>query len=477
MRWKVGLLLSLIAGIGFWFLRVPAGPSATGDLATVDRPHARPQPLAVESGFRAGIEAALKLPHAESHAEIDRVIGLWAGRVGARDAAWFLEKCLSEYPRGMPSMRKERWLAVLKDLASRRPLEAGLLLERKDRLGEDDGSVLMREWAAKSPREALSWGKQGDDKRARWLMLHGHILTLAWAAQDLDGLLAWLQLGNNDVQAGAAMRAFMELRGIAAVREWLETFGGEGSTLSMFVRMAAAELVAAEIQAGEGRQAVMSWVESREDPVERWQALQQVLPRMVAREPRETVEWLERLSPQEGFPDWLAETSMNEWAAQDLKAAGEWLNRHRGSAAVDSYIWGYAVQLAIADPEAALEWSKELKGGIDGGSGFIASGDVNVGPHYNAEYLEQIIAVTASAVAYLEDPDHPGVALDQRLALRYMPQLIRESPGAEPQIRMVRSPPLACTLFFDGMWRHSFPVYERQPDGSLRYVQSAEGER
>lgn len=274
------------------------------------------------------------------------------------------------------------------------------------------------------------------------------------------------------------MRAFKDQRGVAAVRGWLETHGGEGSTLSPFVRMAAAELVAAEILAGEGKQAVMSWVESREDPVERGQALHQVVPLMAAKEPREAVEWLERLSPQQGFPEWLAETSMNDWAARDLKAAGEWLNEHRGSVAADSYIWGYAVQLAVEDPAAALAWSKEVKGGIDGGSGFIASGDVNLseGPHYNAEYLEQIIAVTASAVAFVEDPDHPGVALDRRLALRYMPQLIRESPGAEPQLRMVRNPPLSCTLYFDGTWRHSFPVYERQADGSLRHVPPAAAE-
>ena len=480
MKWRIALLLpAVIAGIGFWFLRTPDGRPAVVEAATADRPRERPRPVTVDSGFRGGIEAALKLPYAESHAEIDRMLGLWAGRVSVKDAAWFLGKCLAEYPHGMPSTRHEQWLAVLKDLASRRPLEAALLLEGKDRLGEKDGSVLMGEWAATSPRDALLWGKQGDEKRARWLMLNGHVLTVAWAAEDLDGLLAWFQRGHDGPQANAAMRAFKDQRGGAAVREWLETHGGEGSPLSPFVRMAAAELVAAEILAGEGKQAVMRWVESREDPVERRQALHQVVPLMAAKEPQEVVEWLEHLSPQEGFSMWLAETSMNEWAARDLKAAGEWLDRHRGSAAANSYIWGYAVQLAIEDPTAALEWSKHVRGGIDGPGFFITSRDGSggsVGEHFKAAYLEKIIAVTSAAAGSLEDPDHPGAGLDHQLPLLYFPRLVRESPGAEPQLRMFRDPPLSSFVMHSGKWTGSFPVYERQADGSLRHVPPEEGE-
>ena len=483
MKRRFGLLLALIAGTGIWFLRTPDGRPAAVEAATADRPRERPRPVTVDSGFRAGIEAALKLPYAESNAEIDRMLGLWAGRVSVKDAAWFFGKCLAAYPHGMPSTRHEQWLAVLKDLASRRPLEAALLLEGKDRLGEKDGSVLMAEWAATSPRDALLWGKQGDEKRARWLMLNCHVLTLAWADKDLDGLLSWFQLGNDDLQAAAAMRAFKDQRGVAAVRGWLETHGGEGSTLSPFVRMAAAELVAAEILAGEGKQAVMCWVESREDPVERWHALHQVVPRMAAKEPREVVEWLERLSPQGGIPKWLAETSMNEWAARDLTAAGEWLNRHRESVSADSYIWGYALQVAMEDPEAALEWSKELKGGEDGGfgssMGFIAAGDGSgwvPGAPYNSDYLKKMIAVTASAAAFAKDPDHPGNPELGHVMLNYMPALIRESPGSEPQLRMLRNPPGSCTLIFGGKWTHSFPVYERQSDGSLRSVPKVEGD-
>jgi hypothetical protein len=240
--------------------------------------------------------------------------------------------------------------------------------------------------------------------------------------------------------------------------------------------------VASEILSGEGKQAAMNWVESREDPAERWEALHQVVPRMAAKEPREVVEWLERLSPQERFPAELAEASMNEWAAKDLKAAGEWLNQHRGSAAADSYIWGYAMQLAVEDPAAALEWSEKLKGGVDGLGeviGFIAAGDVNSwmpGALFNSDHLKKMIAVTASAAAFVKDPAHPGTGDVEVLMLNYMPALVQESPGSEPQLRMLRNPPGSFTMFFVGMWTHSFPLFERQPDGSLRYVPEVETE-
>ncbi len=447
--------------------------------AKVDRSQDVPTADASGPGFRESVESAMTLSPKESIDAVTRLLERGVKGNSVEDAAWFFEKYHKEHYRGQPRLVPAHWITVLEELARTRPAEAGRLLEAKERLGEhDEGRALMMVWASARPLDAIAWAEQGGKERKDWLYLNGGLLMTAWATHDLDGLLAWLEEGNESGYAPAAIRAFESRRGIAAVREWLETFGGEGSVLAASVRMAAVKRVAAEIHAGEGRQAVMSWVESREDPVERWQALHQVLPRMVAKEAREAVEWLERLSPQQGFPAELAETSMNEWTARDLKAAGEWLNRHRGSAAADSYIWGYAVQLAVEDPAAALAWSKEVKGGIEGGSGFIAIGNVNLseGPHYNAAYLEQIIAVTASAAAFLEDPDHPGVALDRRLALRYMPRLIRESPGAEPQLRMVRESPLSCTLYFDGKWRHPFPVYERQADGSLRHVPPADAE-
>jgi hypothetical protein len=470
MRRTVPLLfVPLAAGLALWFQRGPDGPPESVAPAKVDRSKDLTKAVAAEPGFRESVEAAMTLPPKESIDAVTRLLERGVTGNGVKDAAWFFEKYLKEHYQGRPRLVRAHWITVLEELARTRPAEAGRLLEAKERLGEhDEGRALMKVWAAARPLDAIAWAEQGGKERKDWLYLNGGLLMTTWATHDLDGLLAWLEEGNESGYAPAAIRAFENRRGIAAVREWLETFGGEGSVLAASVRIAAAELVAAEILAGEGKLAVMSWVESREDPVERWQALHQVVPRMAAKEPREVVEWLERLSPQQGFLAELAETSMNEWAARDLKAAGEWLNQHRGSAAADSYIWGYAVQLAVEDPAAALAWSKEVKGGFDGGSGFIAMSE---GPHYNAEYLEQIIAVTAAAAAFVEDPDHPGVVLDRRLAMRYLPRLIRESPGAEPQLRMIRESTLGCTLYFGGKWTtHSFPVFERQPDGSLRHV-------
>lgn len=478
MRRRVSLLLlPLIAGAVIWFYPEPDGRPAAVAPSKGDRPRELPQPGAGEPGFRQSVEAALALSPAESNAAVTRLLELGIEGIGLKDAAWFFEKYRQEKDQGRPRLVFAHWLAVLEELARTRPAEAARLLEAKERLGEhEDGRILMKIWAGSRPLDAIAWAKQGGKERADWLSANGWYLATAWAAHDLDGLLAWLEEGNDQGgSAVATMQVFKDQRGIAAVRDWLETHGGEGSTLAWAARMAAADLVAAEILAGEGKLAAMDWVESREDPVERWQALHRVVPRMVAREPREVVEWLERLSPQAGFPVWLAETSMNEWAAKDLKAAGDWLNQHRGSASADSYIWGYALQVAMEDPEAAMAWSKELKGGVEGGfgssMGFIATGDGSgwiPGAPFNSAYLEKMIAVTAAAAAFLKDPDHPGTGEAGHLMLNYMPALVRESPGSEPQLRMLRNPPGSCTLIFGGRWTHPFPVRERQADGSLR---------
>jgi hypothetical protein len=485
MRGRVPLLLlPLLAGTAIWLYPKPDGPPVVVAPAKVDRSKDVTKVVAAEPGFRESVEAAMTLPPKESIDAVTRLLERGVKGNGVKDAAWFFEKYHTEHYRGQPRLVSAHWITVLKELVRTRPAEAARLLEAKERLGESlEGQALMEVWGGLRPLDAIAWGKQGGKERLDWLNRNGWHLMAAWAAHDLDGLLAWLVDGNEPPGSAApAMKAFKDQRGISAVREWLETFGGEESTLSMAVRMVAAELVAAEILSGEGKQAAMNWVESREDPAERWQALHQVVPRMVVKEPREVVEWLERLSLQGGIPVWLAETSMNEWAAEDLKGAGEWLNRHRGSAAADSYIWGYALQVAMEDPEAAMEWSKELKGGVDGGfggsAGFIAVGDGSgwiQGAPFNSAYFEKMIAVTASAAAFVKDPDHPGTGEIGHLMLNYMPALVQESPGSEPQLRMLRNPPGSCTMIFGGKWTHRFPLYERLADGSLRSVPPAGG--
>lgn len=480
------LLLPLLAGTAIWLYPERDGRLTVVAPTKVDRSRDLTKAVAAEPGFRELVEAAMTLPPNESIDAVTRLLGRGVKGNGVKDAAWFFENYHMEHFRGRPRLKSAHWITVLKELARTRPAEAARLLEAKERLGESlEGQALMEAWAGSRPLDAISWGKKGGKERADWLNANGWMLMTQWAAHDLDGLLAWLEEGNEQVgSAPAAMKAFKDLRGIAAVREWLDAHEGEGSALTLAVRMAAAELVAAETLDAEGKQAAMSWIESREDPDVRWQALHQVVPRMVAKEPQEVVEWLERLSPQKRFPVWLAETSMNHWAAQDLEAAGEWLNRHRGSAAANSYIWGYALQVAMEDPEAALEWSKELKGGADGGFGgsmaFIAAGDGSgwiPGGHYNSDHLNKMIAVAASAAAFVKDPEHPGPGEIGLVMLNYLPALVQESPGSEPQLRMLRNPPGSCTMGFSGKWTHRFPVYERQADGSLRSVPTAEGGR
>lgn len=442
--------------------------------AKLDRSKDLTKSVAAEPGFRESVEAAMTLRPSESIFLVTRLLERGIKGEGARDAAWFFENYHSESYHERPRLVLAQWITVLEELARNRPAEAAMLLESKELLGSSrEGRTLMEAWAGSRPLEAIAWAKQGGKERLDWLNVNGGLLMTAWAVHDLDGLLDWLEEGNDQPgSASAAMKAFQEQRGIAAVQGWLEAHGGEGSGLTTNVRVAAAELVASVAVAAEGKQAAMNWVESREDPVERWQALHQVVPRMAAKEPREVVEWLERLSPQEGFPMWLAETAMNEWAARDLKAAEEWLNRHRGSAAADSYIWGYALQLATEDPEAALEWSKELKETMDGGFGsFIAVGDGS-----KSAYLEKMITVAASAAAFVKDPEHPGTGETRHLFLNHGPALIQESPGSEPQLRMLRAPQGSAPLGFSGKWMYSFPVFERQPDGSLRHVPKVEGE-
>ncbi len=99
------------------------------------------------------------------------------------------------------------------------------------------------------------------------------------------------------------------------------------------------------------------------------------------------------------------------------------------------------------------------------------------GAPYNSAYLEKMIAVTASAAAFVKDPDHPGTDATEHLMLNYMPRLIQESPDSEPQLRMIRNPPGSCSMIFGGKWTQPIPVYERQADGSLRYVPEAQGDR
>ena len=87
-----------------------------------------------------------------------------------------------------------------------------------------------------------------------------------------------------------------------------------------------------------------------------------------------------------------------------------------------------------------------------------------------------MIEVTASAAAFLKNPDRPGTGESGHLMPDYMPALVQESPGSEPQRRMLRLPRGSSFMIFGNNWEQPISVYQRHGDGSLRHVPEVEAE-
>lgn len=119
---------------------------------------------------------------------------------------------------------------------------------------------------------------------------------------------------------------------------------------------------------------------------------------------------------------------MSSWAARDPEAAGRWLNQNRDHPKFADYVRGYAIQIAVIDPNAARQWAARLNGN---GNRFARGGTLE--QHIDAvEAMLETPAVPPADTVAIPAPPDPN----SRFLADYEPALVRQSPGEEPVLEM-----------------------------------------
>jgi hypothetical protein len=265
-------------------------------------------------------------------------------------------------------------------------------------------------------------------------------------------------------------------RGRDAVEQWLEANSDTSSTLPEGIRIAAVNRIVTQKLNDLGPAEAAAWVGKRTRPEELIAGVTEVAPAYARKEPERAMTWLEKFSATPGFHHRSGEVAMLEYATRDLAGAGEWLNAHLDSPIVSAYIWGYAVQVALEDPEAAAAWAAKLP--TTGGWGNTAPGanpwtsmeDVMEGGRTPKTLAMNIQAAARAGQLYRnpETPLPPWEGDPPPHFLRYEnPILVKSSPDTEPVLQMKIHPEGGCHAISHGTWTLPFPTYIQQADGSL----------
>ncbi len=388
------------------------------------------------------VEQALALPEAERGKALDKAMARFARQVSAEDAEWLLE--LRKH--GKPGIADEQWKQFLTRWTGAEPEKVADFLDGHGLLAGSDASWLLEAWGRGKAASVLDWVASGDDKRKQWWMTHCHILAFSWAAHDLDGALSWMDNGTGDQMEYSILAALDQHRGSKGMSAWLEAHGDQAATVSSTARIAAVSYIIQHTLKTDGPEAAAQWVAQRTRYEEWNNGLVAVRAAFTAAAPEKALTWLEGLAARQGFPRQEAEAAMAQWVATDSGAAGDWLNAHRSSPAFKEYVWAYAMNLAVENPDAARQWAALLPAeasptvqtvnGIAWQKVDPFAGGI---PGQSFGTLAQHIDAAAGLLSARNQPAtaSPPVVAQNFFRPRYNAVLVRESPGTEPTVRMV----------------------------------------
>lgn len=409
---------------------------------------ARMKQLAVPAPLRKLVERALALPKAERSKALDKAMARFARLVSAEDAEWFLEL---RKRGGEPGISDEQWNQFLTRWAGAQPEKVADFLEGHGLLAGAGTAPPLNAWAHGDAPSILAWVAAGGDKRKEWWAKNYYAYGTEWAAHDLDGALAWLEKENGAFLGDSIIAALHQQRGIPGIAAWLAVHGEKASSGA---RVAAAATILQHTLKTGGPEAAAAYLESRPHPDELANGVHILSATFAATAPEKALTWLDRLASRPGFPRSAAEAAMSQWVATDSGAAGDWLNAHRTSPAFTEYVWAYAMNLAVEDPDAARQWAAllppEVSPPVQTVNGFTwqaGGGFPGEIPSQSLGTLAQHIDAAAGLLSARNRPppaaatEAPPVVAQNVFKMRYSAVLVREFPGAEPTVRMVpRSP-------------------------------------
>jgi hypothetical protein len=258
-------------------------------------------------------------------------------------------------------------------LANDHPAAALALFTESSELMKDAGSSrhvissALARWAQDDPMAALEWIRKNSKEHPDLVTDQTKRSVLAGAARQDPGL-AFSLLGELDAKdrtmavhgiAESATTSEQRKAVLMSLREHMKTLGPD----------AAASLSASTLNAlgqgvsQEGHEAALAWLEGAGlSPEEKAAFAQGVQPWQAKGETGKWIEWMSKELPAEQTTQRVT-LFMNQWARDDFKAAGQWLNNFQDGAAKDAAVKSYADTVAPYEPASAAEWALTLPEG------------------------------------------------------------------------------------------------------------------
>ena len=348
---------------------------------------------------KAALKARLLTADAETTAAVatpatPKVEMAESPRLSSADVVARIAALLSER-KPMDKARMEQWARLMGQIPPEE-MDSALLaaLQQPDfEIRTAIAQSLFHNWAEANPRAALAFATvnfQGKEKSnairdaiQRWAAREPEAAFAAWREQAADPTkrLAW---GGDQQQTVAALfeglcqvdfqQAAAYLKGLdgdlfgSAMRGMAQTAGKTEAGRAFFLdqlKQGSDLPVSYEAMsrfmstwAEYDLPSAAAWVEQQPAGMQR-DAVREVGLNYVRRDPRTGATWwLAQAIPEEQSQAYVG--IVQQWAEQDIKAAGEWLNQQSSSPALDSARFAFADVAVKRAPETALKWAESI---------------------------------------------------------------------------------------------------------------------
>ncbi len=316
--------------------------------------------------YQAIIARVQDIPTEKLQSELDAVRGkmragfetetlfathLLLARMGAEDfkgaTAYLSELSPDELPLGLN--------AVLAAGASTDPAQVlkflkgdGATYLENPKLGEHAAGGVAREWAKKSPAEALAWAKTLPEP-ARGGALQNAVTGIATTDPERAASVALeLEPDEDRITVLGSIASEWAARDPAKAMEWARSLKSDKES-----DRAHRDAIDGWAEANPDKAA--EFVTAMESGDAKFEAIGDVGARWAAKDPAKAAEWVAAQEECDGTERATAEI-MRIWTASSPEKASEWLTLQREGSTRDHGAMGLADTLAHTDPGSAMDW-------------------------------------------------------------------------------------------------------------------------
>ena len=235
-------------------------------------------------------------------------------------------------------------------------------LMKMDDRGQDVVNTLLLKWAEQNPHAALDWLRKTSEKYPVLMTEQAKGAVIGGASKRDPKLALSLIEELKPETTFTAASALSRAAGTAEQRTALLVALREYEKKDAELVKSTLAYLAHELARG-NLEANQAWLSSMKLPDQEMKRFVQNLhPGITKGTTGKWLDWMaDNLSAQEG--PFTISNYVREWAGDDYKAAGEWINARPNGLVKEAAVFSYALVLAPQEPVSAAQWARTLPEG------------------------------------------------------------------------------------------------------------------